>query len=73
MITSVRMVSPIIDTPSRMPDANATTSGDRQHGRQEQRRDCGEAGQKVMPSSSRVWAITETKNVRPRMNSIVSA
>ncbi len=27
----------------------------------------------MMPSSSRVWAMTETKNVRPRMNSIVSA
>ena len=26
MITSVRIVSPIIDTPSRMPDANATTA-----------------------------------------------
>ena len=26
-----------------------------------------------MPSSRRVWAMTDTKNVRPRMNSIVSA
>ncbi len=26
MMTSVRIVSPIIDTPSRMPDATATTA-----------------------------------------------
>ena len=72
MITSVRIVSPIIETPSRMPEAKATTAVTAMTvGRiaPSYRRN----SRNVMPSSSRVCAITETNNVRPRMNSIVSA
>ena len=72
MITSVRIVSPIIDTPSRMPDANATTAvtaitvGRIAPPLRRSRKN-------VTPSSMRVCAMTATKNVRPRMKSIVSA
>ena len=64
MMTSVRIVSPIIDTPSRMPEANATTAvTETTVGRiaPPLRR----SRKNVMPSSIRVCAITDTKNVRP--------
>ena len=72
MMTSVRIVSPIIETPPRMPEANATTAvtemtvGMIMPLYRRRRR-------KVMPSRTRVCAITDTISVRPRMNNIVSA
>ena len=72
MITSVRIVSPIIETPSRIPETKATTAvTDTTVGRMapSNRRNRNS----VTPSSIRVCAMTETKNVRPRMKSIVSA
>jgi hypothetical protein len=72
MITRVRMVRPIIDTPSRMPDENATTAVTAiTVGRiaPEFRR----RRKNVTPSRIRVWAMTATKKVSPRIKSIVSA
>ena len=51
MITSVRIVSPIIETPSRMPDATATTAVTDDDGRQDRARRLRRSRKNVMPSS----------------------
>ena len=77
MITSVRIVSPIIDTPSRMPDANATTAVTAMTvGRIAPR--LRRSRKNVIPSSKRVCAMTgdeerqaEDEEHRVRMDEIV--
>jgi len=72
MITSVRMVSPIMETPSKIPDATATKAVTEITvgiiAPSLRRRSAN-----VIPSRMRVCAITDTKRVKPRMKSMVSA
>jgi hypothetical protein len=71
-MTRVRIIRPIMETPSNTPEATATmavsaaTVGTK-------RPWVWSRTVKLTVSNNRVWAMDATKKVRPNMNSMVSA